>query len=98
MSKLTSRSRLVEAVSPLAFGIALCAGSSAAWAQDATTDPNAAAAQAAAAAAQDAAAAAQDAAATAQDQAAQTAPKPDEGAIVVTGFRAALQSATNTKK
>ncbi|WP_223276597.1 TonB-dependent receptor plug domain-containing protein [Sphingomonas daechungensis] len=87
MAKLTTRSRLAAAVSPLAFGIALFAGSSAAWAQDAAApaDPNAAAA----------AAAAQDAADASGDQA---DAQPSEGTIVVTGFRASLQNAVNTKK
>ena len=87
MSRLTSRSRLAAAVSPLAFGIALCAGGSAAWAQDTqtATDPNASAATT------------QDAT-PAQDTTDQTDQKAPEGAIVVTGFRASLQSATATKK
>jgi len=89
MTRLTSRSRLAAAVSPIAFTLALAAGSGPAWAQDTATATEAE--QAAQQAAEDAAKAAQDAEA-AQDEAAQTQ------SIVVTGFRAALQNATSTKK
>jgi len=84
MMRLTSRSRLATAVSPIAFAIALCAGGGTAWAQDTTTvDPNAPAATS------------QEATPT-EDQTEEVAPA--EGSIVVTGFRASLQSAVNTKK
>ena len=91
MTRLTSRSRLAAAVSPIAFTLALAAGSGPAWAQDMATATEAEqAAQAAQQAAEDAAKAADDAQ-DAQDEAARSQ------AIVVTGFRAALQSATATK-
>jgi iron complex outermembrane receptor protein len=91
MTKLTSRSRLAAAVSPIAFGIALAAGSSAAWAQEAPApvDPNAPAAATSETTDQ---AAAQAAASEGTDKA------NEDKTIVVTGFRAALASATSTKK
>ena len=95
MTRLTSRSRLAAAVSPIAFGIALCAASGTAWAQDTTAEQDAAAAQAAA----DAAAQAADQAAQAADGSETPQAQADEAQnIVVTGFRAALQGATATKK
>ena len=82
MTRLTPRSRLAAAVSPIAFGIALLAGSGTAWAQDsaAPVDPNAAVA-------------AQEPEAEQADQG-----TPTDETIVVTGFRAALQNAVSTKK
>lgn len=84
MTKLTSRSRLAAAVSPIAFGIALATAGTA-WAQDTqtTVDPDAPPAATPEPASTDAAT---------DDNAAQESP------IVVTGFRASLQSAINTKK
>ena len=81
----TTRSRLAAAVSPIAFGIALATASSTAWAQEApaTTDPNAPAATTTDQ--------------TTTDEAKDEAAAP-ESAIIVTGFRASLQSAINTKK
>src|SRR5262245_37501831 len=84
MTRLTSRSRLAAAVSPIAFAMALCAGSGTAWAQDTTTaDPNAPAATSTEAT-------------PSEDQTDEVT--PPEGQIIVTGFRASLQSAINTKK
>ena len=84
MTRLTSRSRLAAAVSPLAFCIAFAAGTGTGWAQDAqpAVDPNATAAPPTSTEAT-----------PTEDQAA-----PAEGTIVVTGFRASLQSAVSTKK
>ena len=99
MTKISSRSRLVAAASPLALVLALAA--TPAWAQGAPVTPPAdqAAADAAQAAAD--AAAAKAAAATAATDA-QTAAADAQAAngqqIVVTGFRAALRSSTAKKK
>ena len=87
MISISSRLRLASAASPFALALSL-ATASPAYAQTEAADP---AAEAAAAA--DQAEVAADQAAQAADQAAATS---DE--IVVTGFRAALQSAVNTKK
>ena len=87
MTSISSRSRLVAAVSPLAIGIVLLVGAAgAAQAQDVpATDP-----------------AAQDVPETPPDGTSEGAsPAPaeeEESAIVVTGFRASLQSAINQKK
>jgi iron complex outermembrane receptor protein len=90
MSNFASRVRWAAAASPLAIGLSLLAGVTPVYAQDAPqTEAERAAAEAAAQAA-----AAQDAAA----EAAAAAPAEEGDAIVVTGFRAALQSAVNTKK
>ena len=82
MTRLTPRSRLAAAVSPIAFGIALLAGSGTAWAQDtaAPVDPNAPVVM-------------QETVSSPAEEATN-----EDDAIVVTGFRAALQSAVNTKK
>jgi iron complex outermembrane receptor protein len=87
MTTNSSRSRLIAAVSPLAIGIGLLAGAaSAAQAQDVAVTG----------------AAAQDVQETAagSDTGASPAPSADEneGDIVVTGFKAALQNAINKKK
>ena len=102
MTNASSRSRLTSATSHFAVAVML-ASASPAWAQDAQPAPTDAQAQAA----QEAAAAAADAAAaqSADDQTesavtgpaspegASPSPEADEGAIVVTGFRASLQNA-----
>ncbi len=88
MTDFTLRSRLAVAASPLALAMAIAIGAQPAAAQ-ATPEEEAAAADAADAAG----AAADDTTSTPTDQAADTEP-----AIVVTGFRGALQSAVNTKK
>src|SRR5829696_6499393 len=86
MTMISSRSRLVAAVSPLAIGIVMVVGAAgAAQAQDVPpADPPA----------QDVPA--QDP--PISDPAASPEPVTDDGGIVVTGFRAALQSAVSTKK
>ncbi len=87
MINISSRSRLAAAASPFAIAAALV-GSQPAWAQDAQAQPGVTGAETAAVAAQP----------VQDDQGASPAPQSDEGAIVVTGFRASLQSAVNKKK
>jgi iron complex outermembrane receptor protein len=83
MISISSRSRLVAAASPLA--VALAMASSPAWAQETPAVTGAASAETAAQPA---------------DQGANPTPQTDQpsGQIVVTGFRASLQSAINKKK
>lgn len=98
MSNIIARRRLTAAVSPLAIALAMSA--TPALAQDAAAQAAAdaaATATAAQATADEAAAAAAEAQDT-QEEAASPAPEQTEGEIIVTGFRAALQSAVNTKK
>jgi len=85
MNSTSSRLRLASATSPLALALSLAMASPAQAQADAATQADEQAAAAADAA---------DQAAAAADEAAETA----DQAIVVTGFRAALQSAVNTKK
>ena len=101
MISIYSRSRLAAAVSPLALAMALTA--TPAWADDAqqaTITGTASASAATATAAASTAAAAQDQAqpATSNSEANPQAPNADQSSVVVTGFRAALRSATATKK
>jgi iron complex outermembrane recepter protein len=84
MTGLTSRSRLAAAASPLA--ICLAFASSAAYAQDTTPPPTT-----------DPSAAVQTGQEVPADEGA-TQAKPEDSPIVVTGFRASLQNAVNTKK
>ena len=85
MTKSAWRSRWTVAASPLAMGLALAVTANPALAQDAPAeDPNATTAE-------DAEAAQEDAASPAPGGA-------EDETIVVRGFRAALQSATSTKK
>src|SRR3982750_136564 len=84
MVRISSRSRLVTAASPFAVA-AMLATSGTAWAQNAPTVPVVTADPQAPADAQQASANPQDANAA-------------DSSIVVTGFRAALRSATATKK
>src|SRR5688572_16921424 len=88
MTTISSRSRLAAAVSPLAIGLSLVLGSSAAYAQDVPppVDP-----------------AAEVPESPPPESSSDTGPTPavteeDEQAIVVTGFRASLQNAINKKK
>ena len=74
MTRLTSRSRLAAAVSPLAFCLAFTSGTALAQETPATTDPSAAVTTGE-----------QTAALDETDEA-----QPSEGTIVVTGFRASL--------
>lgn len=92
MNSTSSRLRLASATSPLALALSLATATPAYAQTDPAAEQAAAAADQAAAAADDAAAAA-DQAAAAADQAANAG---DD--VVVTGFRAALASATSTKK
>ncbi|MGE5600855.1 MAG: hypothetical protein ACM3X2_04925, partial [Pseudomonadota bacterium] len=78
----SSRLRLVAAASPLAIALSFVTATPA-LAQTDTTAP----ADATTAAAQDT-----------TDQSGAPSPAPEDKAIVVTGFRAALQNAVNTKK
>lgn len=82
MTSLTSRSRLAAAVSPLAFCLAFTSGTAFAQETAPPADPSAAVTTG------------QETAAADQADEAQ----PSEGTIVVTGFRASLQNAVNTKK
>ena len=85
MISISSRSRLAAAASPLAVAMALTA--TPAWAQDA--QPAITGAASAATAAQPAP----------NDQSANPTPSADnQGAVIVTGFRASLQNAVNKKK
>lgn len=91
MTHFSSRSRLAAAVSPVALGLALVIGAGAAHAQDAPP-------QQAEEEAVDAAAAAAGAAQEEASEAASSSAAGDTQDIIVTGFRAALQSAVSTKK
>jgi len=88
MINISSRTRLVVAASPLAVAMVLATGQPA-WAQATQTADVAVTGQASADTA---------AQAPAQTSAAPTPTSDDQGAIVVTGFRASLQNAINKKK
>lgn len=85
MTSIDSRVRFRGSASTLAFGVTLALAASPAYAQDATVPPAEPANES-----PDEAANAQETDANSQNN--------DAGTIVVTGFRAALQSAVNTKK
>ena len=88
MISISSRSRLAAATSPLAVAMVLAA--TPAWGQDAQQPAITGAASAATAAAQPAT--------VPESEANPSAPNAEQSSIVVTGFRAALRSATATKR
>ena len=86
MKPISTRSHFAATVSPLAIGLAMVLSAGAAQAQDTGTPPPVA----------DEAVAEEPG--TTQQGATPAPVEPDEGTIVVTGFRASLQSAVGTKK